>query len=66
MLVIWLREGESFVVGPDVRVAVSEVRGQRQGQGFVVKVAVDAPKSMGIVRCELMEKRNERDQTNAR
>jgi carbon storage regulator len=49
MLVLSRRVGESVVIGDDVVVTVLEVRGD------VVRVGVDAPRSVQVRRQELVE-----------
>jgi carbon storage regulator len=48
MLVLSRRVGESVVIGDDVTITVLEVRGD------VVRVGVDAPRSVKIHRAELL------------
>ena len=49
MLVLSRRVGESIVIGDDVRVTVLEVRGD------VIRVGIDAPRSVKVHRAELLE-----------
>jgi carbon storage regulator len=49
MLVLSRRVGESIVVGDDVTVTVLEVRGD------VVRVGIDAPRSVRVHRAELLQ-----------
>ena len=49
MLVLSRRLGESVVIGDDVVVTVLEVRGD------VVRIGVDAPRSVAVRRQELLE-----------
>jgi len=49
MLVLSRRAGESVVVGDDVTVTILEVRGD------VVRVGIDAPRSVKVHRAELLE-----------
>lgn len=49
MLVLSRRIGESVVIGDDVTVTVLEVRGD------VVRVGIDAPRSVAVHRAELLE-----------
>lgn len=49
MLVLSRRIGESVVVGEDVTITVLEVRGD------VVRVGIDAPRSVAVHRAELLE-----------
>ena len=49
MLVLSRRVGESIVIGDDVTVTVLEVRGD------VIRVGIDAPRSVRVHRAELLE-----------
>ena len=49
MLVLSRRIGESVVVGEDVTITVLEVRGD------VVRIGIDAPRSVAVHRAELLE-----------
>ncbi|WP_341923885.1 carbon storage regulator CsrA [Nocardioides psychrotolerans] len=49
MLVLSRRAGESVVVGDDVTITILEVRGD------VVRVGIDAPRSVAVHRAELLE-----------
>ena len=49
MLVLSRRVGESIVIGEDIIVTVLEVRGE------VVRVGVDAPRSVSVHREEIMQ-----------
>jgi carbon storage regulator len=48
MLVLSRRIGESVVVGDDVTITILEVRGD------VVRVGIDAPRSVSVHRAELL------------
>lgn len=48
MLVLSRRVGESVVVGDDVTITVLEVRGD------VVRIGIDAPRSVRVHRAELL------------
>ena len=48
MLVLSRRAGESVVLGEDITVTVLEVRGD------VVRVGIDAPRSVSVHRAELL------------
>jgi carbon storage regulator len=48
MLVLSRRIGESVVIGNDVTVTVLEVRGD------VVRIGIDAPRSVAVHRAELL------------
>ena len=47
MLVLARKEGESIIVGDDIRITITRVRGDK------VAVGVRAPKHLGIVREEI-------------
>ncbi|MEQ6903723.1 carbon storage regulator CsrA [Nocardioides sp. YIM 152588] len=49
MLVLSRRVGESVVIGDDVTVTVLEVRGD------VVRIGIDAPRSVRVNRAELLQ-----------
>ncbi len=49
MLVLSRRVGESIVIGDDVTVTVLEVRGD------IVRIGIDAPRSVAVHRAELLE-----------
>ena len=49
MLVLSRRPGESVVVGDDVTITVLEVRGD------VIRIGIDAPRSVAVHRAELLE-----------
>ena len=48
MLVLSRKTGESFVIGDDIIVTVLEVRGD------VVRIGIDAPRSVSVQRAELL------------
>lgn len=48
MLVVSRRAGESVVIGDEVTVSVLEVRGD------VVRIGIDAPRSIAVHRAELL------------
>ncbi|QBX55256.1 carbon storage regulator CsrA [Nocardioides seonyuensis] len=48
MLVLSRRAGESVVIGDDVTISVLEVRGD------VVRIGIDAPRSVAVHRAELL------------
>ena len=48
MLVLSRRAGESVVIGEDVTVSVLEIRGD------VVRIGIDAPRSVAVHRAELL------------
>lgn len=49
MLVLSRRVGESVVIGDDITITVLEVRGD------VVRVGIDAPRSVRVNRAELLQ-----------
>ena len=53
MLVLSRRSGESIVLGGDITVTVLEVRGD------VVRIGIDAPRSVKVHRAELLEQLEE-------
>jgi carbon storage regulator len=59
MLVLSRRVGESVVIGDDVTVTVLEVRGD------VVRVGVDAPRSVAVHREELLRELEEANKASA-
>jgi carbon storage regulator len=50
VLVLSRRVGESLVVGDDVIITVLEVRGD------IVRIGIDAPRSVAVQRAELLER----------
>jgi carbon storage regulator len=56
MLVLSRKVGESIVIGDDVTVTILEVRGD------VVRVGIDAPRSVAVHRAELLEQRESSNQ----
>ena len=50
MLVLSRRRGETILVGDDIRVTITDIR---NGQ---VKIGIDAPKHINVVRLELVER----------
>lgn len=52
MLVITRQTGDSLLVGENIRITVLEVNGDR------VKIGIDAPRSVSIVRTEVLETRD--------
>lgn len=59
MLVLSRRPGESVVLGEDVTITILEVRGD------VVRVGIDAPRSLKVHRAELLEQLEEENQRAA-
>mgnify|MGYP000751836221 CR=1 FL=1 len=59
MLVLSRRVGESVVIGDDITVTVLEVRGD------VVRVGIDAPRSVAVNRAELLRELEDRNQASA-
>jgi carbon storage regulator len=53
MLVLSRRTGESVVLGEDITITILEVRGD------VVRVGIDAPRSLKVHRAELLEQLEE-------
>lgn len=49
MLVITRRKSESIVIGDNIEIIVSEVSGDK------VKICIDAPKEIPVIRKELLE-----------
>ncbi|MEG0979294.1 MAG: carbon storage regulator [Oscillospiraceae bacterium] len=49
MLVITRRASESIIIGKDIEIIVSEVSGDK------VKICIDAPKDIPVMRKELLE-----------
>ncbi|HET6151315.1 MAG TPA: carbon storage regulator CsrA [Marmoricola sp.] len=49
MLVLSRKVGESVVIGDDVTLTILEVRGD------IVRVGIDAPRSVAVHRAELLE-----------
>jgi carbon storage regulator len=50
MLVLTRKEGESILIGDDIEVTVSEVRGGR------IKLAISAPREVLVMRREVAER----------
>lgn len=48
MLVLQRKENQSFVIGDDIKVTILEINNDK------VKIAIDAPKSIPIMRTELL------------
>jgi carbon storage regulator len=59
MLVLSRRVGESVVVGDDVTITVLEVRGD------VVRIGIDAPRSVAVNRAELLQELEDSNRTAA-
>lgn len=49
MLVLSRKVGESIVIGDDVTITILEVRGD------VIRVGIDAPRSVAVHRAELLQ-----------
>jgi len=49
MLVLSRRPGESVVIGDDITISILEIRGD------IVRVGIDAPRSVAVHRAELLE-----------
>lgn len=54
MLVLKRKEGESIIIGGNILVKVHKVEGR------AVKLAIEAPKEITIIRAELIEKSKEK------
>ena len=59
MLVLSRKVGESLVIGEDITVRVVEVRGD------VVRLGIDAPRSVSVQRQELLEELVDRNRESA-
>lgn len=59
MLVLSRRVGESVVIGDDVTITILEVRGD------VVRVGIDAPRSVAVNRAELLQELGDSNQAAA-
>ncbi|WGL51895.1 carbon storage regulator CsrA [Nocardioides sp. BP30] len=59
MLVLSRRVGESVVIGDEVTITVLEVRGD------VVRVGIDAPRSVSVHRAELLQELADTNQESA-
>jgi carbon storage regulator len=59
MLIVALKLGESVVIGPDIRVTVTKVTREHGTGGPVVRVGIDAPRHISIIRSELLEVRDD-------
>ena len=59
MLVLSRRVGESVVIGDEVTVTVLEVRGD------VVRIGIDAPRSVAVHRAELLQELADTNQESA-
>lgn len=58
MLVINRKSNESIIIGDNIEIIISEIDGDR------VKVCIDAPKEISIVRKELLEAREVNKQSD--
>ncbi|GAB3761132.1 carbon storage regulator [Nocardioides ginsengisegetis] len=59
MLVLSRRAGESVVLGEDITITILEVRGD------VVRVGIDAPRSLKVHRAELLAQLEESNRQSA-
>ena len=59
MLVLGRRVGESIVIAGEITVTVLEVRGE------TVRVGIDAPRSVGVQRAELLKELEESNRASA-
>jgi len=55
MLVFMRKEGETFYIGDNVEITIAEVKNDR------VKISVNAPKEIPVMRKELLEQKNFRE-----
>lgn len=53
MLILQRKAGQSFVIGDDIEITVQDISGGR------VRLSVNAPKNVQILRKELLEAKNE-------
>lgn len=53
MLILQRKAGQSFLIGDDIEISIQEINGGR------VRISVDAPKDVAILRKELVEARKE-------
>ena len=49
MLILTRKQGESFMLGDNIEISITEVNGDR------VRIAIDAPKDVKILRKELVD-----------
>lgn len=49
MLILTRKQGESFLLGENIEISISEINGDR------VRIAIDAPKDVKILRKELKD-----------
>lgn len=59
MLVLSRRVGESVVIGDDVTITVLDVRGD------VIRIGIDAPRSVSVHRAELLQELADSNQESA-
>ncbi|GAC1504370.1 MAG: hypothetical protein NVS1B10_09110 [Candidatus Saccharimonadales bacterium] len=50
MLILTRRVGENLLIGPDIVIRVLEIRGRQ------VRIGIDAPKEISVLREELQDK----------
>ena len=56
MLVLTRRSGESFFIGDNIEIKVSDISGDK------VRISIDAPREISVLRSELLEaKRSNED-----
>ena len=60
MLVLSRLEGQVITIGDTIRVTIVEVRGDK------VRVGIDAPRDVQVMRAEVLEKTPEDDGNDAR
>ncbi|MFV0515930.1 MAG: carbon storage regulator CsrA [Aminipila sp.] len=49
MLILTRKQGEAFLLGDNIEISISEINGDR------VRIAINAPKDVKILRKELMD-----------
>ena len=60
MLILTRGEGQVITIGDNIRVTIVEVRGGK------VRVGIDAPRDVQVMRAELLEQTQEDDGNDAR
>ena len=60
MLILTRGEGQIITIGDNIRVTIVEVRGDK------VRVGIDAPRDLQVMRAELLERTQEDDGNDAR
>ena len=59
MLLISRKKGESVIIGGNIEITVLEIHGDK------IKIGIDAPKEIGIVRKELKELESYNQEANS-